>query len=94
MRRRAVLAILLLAAHPARTELLPLPQVVRMLEQRYLGRMIEAEARPGRPHERTQVVYELRWLTQSGQVLRIRVSADDGAMLEVEGAGLLEARRP
>jgi len=56
--------------------------------------MIEAEVVPGHYHEMTPVVYELRWLTPRGDVLRIRVSAVDGALLDVNGHGMLEARRP
>ncbi|QXM24270.1 hypothetical protein KO353_13570 [Elioraea tepida] len=94
MHRRLLLAGLMLAL-PARAQpLLPLPEAVRRVEARYLGRMIEAEVVPGRYHEMTPVVYELRWLTPRGDVLRIRVSAVDGALLDVNGQGMLEARRP
>lgn len=95
MRRTLLLLGLLLALSsvPAAAEPIPLARAVALVAERYHGRMVEAEVRPGRGHERTHLVYELRWLTPEGQVLRIRVSATDGAMLEVDGHGMLAARR-
>jgi hypothetical protein len=96
MRRRFLLFFALspLAARAQAQTLLPLPEAVKRVEARYLGRMLEAEVLPGRPHENTPVVYRLSWLTPAGHILRIRVSASDGALLEVDGQGMIEARRP
>ena len=96
MHRRLVLLLPCAAlGHPALAQpLLPLPEAVRRVEARFLGRMIEAEVEQGRPHERADIVYVLRWQTPRGDILRIRVSAIDGALLDVDGAGMIEARRP
>jgi hypothetical protein len=97
MHRRPLLLVmpwLLPAAAAAAQPLLPLPEAVRRVEARYLGRMIEAEVEQGRPHERADIVYVLRWQTPRGDILRIRVSALDGALLDVDGLGMIEARRP
>jgi hypothetical protein len=96
MPRRTLLLLAFAAlALPAGAQpLLPLPEAVRGVEARYYGRMIEAEIEQGRPHERAEIVYVLRWQTPRGDILRIRVSAIDGALLDVDGAGMIEARRP
>ncbi len=61
---------------------------------RYVGTVVEAELKRGRPDEFTDVVYELRLLTPQGNMLRIRVDAANGDILEVDGRGLTRARRP
>lgn len=61
--------------------------------ERYEGDVVEAELKPGRPHEMTHTVYELRLLTPRGNMLRIRVDAANGDILEVDGRGLVDARR-
>jgi hypothetical protein len=97
MHRRPLLLMLLFVLPAAAADeqpLLPLPEAVRRVEARYLGRMIEAEVEQGRPHELADIVYVLRWRTPRGDILRIRVSALDGALLEVDGQGMIEARRP
>ncbi|MCX7644898.1 MAG: hypothetical protein N2Z62_06325, partial [Rhodobacteraceae bacterium] len=83
-----------LAAPAPAQGLLPLPEIVSRVEARYLGRMIEAEVVRGRAHENADIVYLLRWQTPRGDILRIRVSAVDGALLDVDGQGMIEARRP
>ncbi|WP_027285077.1 hypothetical protein [Rubritepida flocculans] len=94
MFRRHLPLLLLLSAPALAQPLLPLPEAVRRVEARYLGRMIEAEVVRGRPHEAADIVYLLRWQTPRGDILRIRVSAVDGALLDVDGQGMIEARRP
>jgi len=94
LRRHLPLLLVFLAAPVAAQALLPLPEIVRLVEARYLGRLIEAEVVRGRPHERADIVYLLRWQTPRGDILRIRVSAVDGALLDVDGQGMIEARRP
>lgn len=94
LRRHLPLLLAALAAPVAAQGLLPLPEAVRLVEARYLGRMIEAEVVRGRPHEGADIVYLLRWQTPRGDILRIRVSALDGALLDVDGQGMIEARRP
>lgn len=61
---------------------------------RYVGTVVEAELKRGRPDELADVVYELRLLTPQGNMLRIRVDAANGDILEVDGRGLTRARRP
>lgn len=94
MLRRRLPLLLLLSAPALAQPLLPLAEAVRRVEARYLGRMIEAEVVRGRPHEGADIVYLLRWQTPRGDILRIRVSAVDGALLDVDGQGMIEARRP
>ncbi len=60
---------------------------------RYVGDIVEAELKRGRPDEFTELVYEMRLLTPQGNMLRIRVDAANGDILEVDGRGLTRARR-
>ncbi len=60
---------------------------------RYVGTIVGAELKRGRPHERTAVVYEMRLLTIQGNVLRVRVDAANGDILETDGRGFIGARR-
>lgn len=96
MLRRHLPLLLLpaLTAAAAGQPLLSLPEIVSRVEARYLGRMIETEVVRGRPHENADIIYLLRWQTPRGDILRIRVSAVDGALLDVDGPGMIEARRP
>ncbi|MCS6931350.1 MAG: hypothetical protein NZM27_03970 [Acetobacteraceae bacterium] len=94
LRRHLLLLPACLAAPVPAQGLLPLPEIVSRVEARYLGRMIEAEVVRGRAHENADIVYLLRWQTPRGDILRIRVSAVDGALLDVDGQGMIEARRP
>jgi uncharacterized membrane protein YkoI len=91
-------------AGPALAQATPLPQsgrsviafrdaIDRVLE-RYEGEIVEAELKRGRPGEFTDIVYEMRLLTVQGNMLRIRVDAASGDILEVDGRGLTRARRP
>jgi hypothetical protein len=96
MQRRTFLAISIFAlagAAAALAPLLTLQEAVKRVEARYLGRMIDAEVVPGRRTEASAIVYSLRWQTPRGDILRIRVSAIDGGLLDVDGHGMLEARR-
>lgn len=74
-------------------ELITIMKAVEVAQSRFMGRVIDAQIKPGRPHERAAAVYELRMLTERGNVLRIRLDALTGDFLEVEGRGLTEARR-
>jgi uncharacterized membrane protein YkoI len=89
---------------PVLAQATPLPQsgrsviafrdaIDRVLE-RYEGEIVEAELKRGRPGEYTDIVYEMRLLTAQGNMLRIRVDAASGDILEVDGRGLTRARRP
>lgn len=75
---------------------LPLHEIARRVSDRYVGRLIAAEARPPLPHERelgAALVYEFRLVTPRRQMLQIRVDARDGRFLEVAGRGQIEALR-
>lgn len=77
-----------------RGDLLPLNEIIARVAERYQGRMIDVEIKPGKRHERPPVVYELRWLTPAGAVLKIRLDAATGDFLEIDGRGQLDALRP
>lgn len=72
----------------------PLPEIMAIVTERYRGDITAAEVLPGKPDEEAALVYELRMLTPAGNVLRIRVDAYSGAFLEIDGRGLVEARKP
>lgn len=74
--------------------LLPLAHAAARVAERYEGRLLDARVTGGRGRERAEVVYEIRWLTPSGDVLRVRLDARDGGWIEVDGAGQSAARRP
>ncbi len=77
----------------ASTDTIAITQAMAQAQERFEGTIIEAELDVGRPHEKTDVVYELRMLTERGDILRIRVDARDGTILEADGRGLVDARR-
>ncbi|WP_199864556.1 PepSY domain-containing protein [Rhizobium sp. EC-SD404] len=68
-------------------------QAMERAQARFEGTVIEAVLDTGRPHEQTDIVYALRMLTPRGDILRIRVDGRDGAILEADGRGLVDARR-
>lgn len=80
------------AIEPAQP-LVPLADILDTVGQRYIGRVIAADVKRGRKHERTPVVYELRLLTEHGHVINIRFDAANGEFLGANGRGLVEARR-
>lgn len=96
----AVLAVAGLPALPAlqaaaqSASTLPLATIVGKVNERYDGKLVDAEVKPAKKHERAAVVYELRLLTPRGAVLKIRVDAATGAFLEIDGRGQLDALRP
>jgi hypothetical protein len=68
-------------------------EAMERAQARFEGTIIEAALDTGRPHEKTDVVYALRMLTPRGDILGIRVDARDGTILEVDGRGLVDARK-
>jgi hypothetical protein len=98
--RAALLALALLAGGSGWASELPrsgleLDQALARVQQRYQGRVIDAELKSAKPRDAGAVaVYEVRLLTPAGNVLKIRIDAADGRFLEVDGRGLVEARRP
>lgn len=75
-------------------EIVPLLDAIETARARYAGTIIEADVVPPRPEEFAEIIYELRLLTEAGNVLRIRMDAVTGAFIDVEGRGLVEARKP
>lgn len=75
---------------------LRLREVVRLVEDRFDGRILGAALLPARPNERglgAVLVFELRWLTPDRDLLHIRVDAVSGRFLEVAGQGIADARK-
>ena len=69
-----------------------LTSILEWLERRYFGHVIEVEletAEDGEPPS-----YEIEWLTPQNHVIEFEFDARTGELLEVEGRGLDEARRP
>lgn len=73
--------------------LLPITSAMDVVKARFAGQIIAAELQPGRPEDMTDIVYAFRLLTERGDVLALRVDAVTGDILEVDGRGLVDARR-
>jgi uncharacterized membrane protein YkoI len=67
-----------------------LETLVEWVEQRYHGRLLEAELE----QEDGALVYELEWMTPESSVLEFEFDAHSGRLLEAEGPGLDAARKP
>lgn len=75
---------------------MPLHDAAQIALGRFRGRLIAARLKPPTPEERArgvELVHELKLMTQTRDVLRVRLDARTGAFLEVAGTGLTEARR-
>lgn len=72
----------------------PLAEVLERVKQRYVGTVVDADVVPRKKHERAEVVYEVRLLTERGNIIRIRLDARTGEFIGVDGRGFLEALRP
>jgi uncharacterized membrane protein YkoI len=83
----------LILTQAASEDTIAITQAMARAQERFVGTIIEAELDVGRPHEKTDSVYQLRMLTERGDILRIRVDARDGTILEADGRGLVDARR-
>ena len=85
-----------LAAQPARPQpLMPLHEAVKIVAQRFDGRLLAARVDRPRPFEfalGAEVVQELTLLSPQGNVLLIRLDGITGRVLEVRGRGLTQAR--
>ena len=104
--RRAVLAALaaalLLGAPVARADhrrvappgrsvrVLPLRDVLARLRERYAGQVLEAELERG---GRGQWIYEIKFLTPRGDVLKFDMDAGSARILRIRGRGAKAARR-
>lgn len=67
---------------------LPIDRALAIVAERYRGRMIAAEL----DEEDDRAVYDFRWLTPDGNVLRIQLDAATGRFNQIDGIGQTEAR--
>jgi uncharacterized membrane protein YkoI len=68
----------------------PLASILDWIDRHYLGRAIEIELED----DESPPTYEVEWLTPQGNVVEFEFDARSGELLEREGRGLEEARRP
>jgi len=69
-----------------------LASILDWIEQRYLGRAIEVELDEEDDDE--PPTYEIEWLTPRNDVIEFEFDARTGELIETEGRGLEDARRP
>ncbi|MBA4489653.1 hypothetical protein [Paracoccus sp. S1E-3] len=85
-----------LAAEPARpAPLMPFYALVKIVAQRFDGRLLAARLDAPRPYEfalGAEVVQQLTLLSPQGNVLLIRLDGVTGRVLDVRGRGLTAAR--
>ncbi|KKB08049.1 PepSY domain-containing protein [Devosia chinhatensis] len=81
------------AEESAQDALLPITGAMAAVTARFDGQIVAAELQPGRPEDMTDIVYAFRLLTARGDILALRVDAMSGQILEVDGRGLVDARR-
>lgn len=99
---RAALVFLLIPfaaiSAPAKTpELLPLHEVVKIVGERFRGRLLAARIDSPDPYEfalGADVIQELVLLSAQGNIIRIRLDGETGRILDIRGRGLSEARVP
>ena len=70
----------------------PVARLLDWIDARYLGRAIEVELEEEDDGE--PPTYEIEWLTPQDHVVEFEFDARSGELIEVEGRGLEEARRP
>ena len=66
--------------------------ILEWLERHYFGHVLEVELETDEDDE--VPTYEIEWLTPQNHVVEFEFDARTGALLETEGRGLDEARRP
>jgi uncharacterized membrane protein YkoI len=69
-----------------------LTSILEWLERHYYGHALEVELEPEEDGE--PPTYEIEWLTPQSHVIEFEFDARTGELLETEGRGLDEARRP
>ena len=69
-------------------------RAVAVAQARYFGELLDVAITRSRQAEPVGAVYEIKLLTDDGQVLRLRIKADDGTFLEATGNDLARALRP
>ena len=75
---------------------LSLGEVQHAIAQRYKGRILRIEVDTPRAHERragATLIYEVVLLTPQDAAIRIRLDAQAGAFLTIEGTGQVQARK-
>ena len=94
MLRTLAFAILIGLASPALAQYAPdIMAAMQAATDRFAGQIVGAELVEGRIGEQAENVFEFRMLTANGDILRIRVDAANLDILEVDGHGLVAARR-
>lgn len=66
-------------------------EAIAMISARFDGRALKL--RMGRPDHHAGVVYDILWISPTDDILRFRVDADTGRILDIQGRGLTQARR-
>ncbi|WBU61160.1 hypothetical protein [Paracoccus albus] len=99
---RAALILLLipiaaLCAPAKPPELLPLHEVVKIVGERFQGRLLAARVDSPAPYEfalGSDSIQELVLLSKQGNIIIIRLDGETGRILDVRGRGLNAARVP
>lgn len=87
----------LLADPVTMPEALPLHEVVKIVTERFQGRLLAARFDRPQPYEfalGADSIQELVLLSPQGNILRLRLDAETGRILDVRGRGLTQARVP
>jgi uncharacterized membrane protein YkoI len=89
-----ILTLLMLSSAPvlAQAPAIDIMTAIETATERFEGRVIAADLGEGRDGE-PDAVYALRLLTESGDVIEIRIDAAEGRIIEVNGRGLVDARK-
>src|SRR3954466_12356926 len=61
---------------------------------RFVGELVDVELKSPKRDEPAQAVYEVKLLTAQGDLIKVRIDATSGALLEADGEDLARARRP
>lgn len=72
----------------------PVEKLIEWIEKRYYGRALSVELELELEGEGEVTAYEIEWLTPQNHVIEFEFDAVTGELLEVEGRGLEEARKP
>jgi len=72
-----------------RGDIMPLTPVLEWLERYYHGQTIDVELE----EQQGALIYQVEWLSPTGEVLDFSFDAASGEFLEVRGRGIVEARR-
>jgi len=72
-------------------EIMPLRQVLELVEQRYPGQILEVELEqerdPSGDKEQRRWAYEIKLLRSDGAVTKLHLDARDGRLLRIKGRG-------